>query len=117
MQRVQVPQRSGAGKAAVRLSFAKIKRSQNHAKKEPRSELLVDDAGILADPSDAGVFGVHAFDERAGVNVGAETVASCQLPVVSCVWPGAQFIFNLYLYLPQAALDGVVVIFAGPCVA
>ena len=63
---MQVPQRSGAGRSGEELE-----RGEDHAEKQPRAELLIDDAGVLADPADAGVLGVDALDDRAGIDVAA----------------------------------------------
>ena len=79
----------GGGQAGVEVIFRQIvlpeiERSQDYAEEEPRSELLVDDAGVLADPSYARVFGVDTLDKRAGVDVGTEVRAvGCQWPVES----------------------------------
>src|SRR5258708_5919152 len=44
------------------IVFRENKRGKDYAQKQPRSKLLVDDARVFADPSDASVFGVHALD-------------------------------------------------------
>src|SRR5208282_695357 len=51
------------------IVFREIKRGKDYAQKQPRSQLLVDDASILADPSDASILGIHPLYERAGVNI------------------------------------------------
>src|SRR5262249_37789145 len=46
-----------------------LQRGQNHSKEQPRPLRLIENAGILADPSHSGVLGVNAFDERSGIDV------------------------------------------------
>ena len=43
----------------------------DHAEEEPGAELLVHDARVLADPTDAGAGGEGSFDDGAGVDVAA----------------------------------------------
>ena len=82
----------GTGFEATRATSAAIRgrkvglqfeRGQDHSQEQPRAELLIDDAGILGDPAHPGVFRVDAFDERAGVDIGAKTVISVWWLVVS----------------------------------
>jgi len=54
---------------------------QDNAQEQPRTQFLVEDAGVLADPADAGVFGVHALDERTSIHV------ATGLKMVSVRWP------------------------------
>lgn len=49
----------------------KLKGSKDHSKEKPRAHLLVQDAGILADPADSRIFGVDTLDERTGVDIAA----------------------------------------------
>ena len=97
----------GRGQVAGDIVVRDSERSENHAQKQPRSKLLIDDASVLADPSDAGVLRVDALDERTSVNVGAK------LPVASCREQSAQLVFDLL----QAAQYGVVIVLARPGVA
>ena len=46
-------------------------RADDLAEKQPRAELGVDQAGVLADPAEPGVLRVDALLHRAGVDVGA----------------------------------------------
>ena len=69
MQRVQVPQRSAAiGEVSAGRDG---ERGDDDAEQEPRAELLIDDAGVFADPADAGACGDGALDEGTGVDVAA----------------------------------------------
>jgi hypothetical protein len=65
-----------AGAAAVGRdleydAFSDWNGRDDDAEQQPGAELLVDDAGVLADPADAGAGSSGALDERAGVNVAA----------------------------------------------
>ena len=73
----------GAGVDAARAASAAIgrdlkfcsgghrKRGDDDAEQQPRTQLLIDDAGIFADPADACLGGHGPLDERAGVDVAA----------------------------------------------
>src|SRR5277367_6179629 len=67
---------AGAGAAAVGRdveydAVSDWNGRDNDAEEEPGAELLVDDAGVLADPADAGAGRSGALDEWAGVDVAA----------------------------------------------
>ena len=76
----------GAGRAGIDASRAaaaaifrhpkghrrrQLQRGENHTQKEPGSELLIEYAGVLSDPANAGVLGVNALDQGAGIHVAA----------------------------------------------
>src|SRR5580698_3369885 len=73
MQRVQLPQRSGAGtptlesdpESASRSSEVRITPRKSH------DHLLVDDARVLSNPADASVLCDHTLDDWTGVDVAA----------------------------------------------
>ena len=46
-------------------------RGDEDAQQKPGTELLVDEAGVLADPADAGLSGQSAFDQRASIYIAA----------------------------------------------
>ena len=50
-------------------------RAENHSEKKPRAKLLIENAAILADPSNAGVRRQHPLGHRAGIDIapGART--------------------------------------------
>ena len=54
------------GRGQIGLEF---EGRQDNAQEKPRAQLLVQDAAVLANPTDAGVFGVHALDERTSIHV------------------------------------------------
>ena len=78
--------RAGAAAVGSGQVRAQFQRSENHAEKQPRAQLLVDDAGILADPADAGIFRGHALDDGAGVDVAARGKI-CRAPAGTPVQP------------------------------
>src|SRR5579859_2657224 len=100
-----------AASAAVRRRQVrlKIERGQNHAQENPRAQLLVEDAGVLADPADAGVFGIDALDQRSGVYI--TTGRDLRRAVTFSFRPDALF------HLPQPAHDGIVIVFSAPGIA
>ena len=63
---VHAPHWSNAGASASSGRLQMIS-----PRNDPRAELRTDDAGVLADPADAGVLRVDALLDRAGVHVGA----------------------------------------------
>ncbi len=62
---------TGATAAAVRRGQVgrQRQRGQQNAEKNPRSELLIDDAGVLAHPTDAGIARQDALHHRSGIDV------------------------------------------------
>ena len=74
MQRVQVPQRSGG--RSIGLDF---ERRQDLAQKDPRADLLIDQAGVLADPAQAGLARVGALQQRRGVDADFVFVIAAEL--------------------------------------
>ena len=64
-------QRAGAALVERRRVDLERQAADDLAEKQPRAELGVDDAGVLADPADARVLRVDALLHRAGVDVGA----------------------------------------------
>ena len=83
----------GAGAAAVGRGQVRLQRErgENDAEKNPRPKPLVNDAGVIALPSHAGVARPHAFDQRAGVHVAwwPNILTSGFLAIVLCfsgVW-------------------------------
>src|SRR5205807_2820193 len=64
---------AGAGAAAVCDGQVgqQLERCENHAQKNPRAKPFIQDAGVLSNPSNAGVFGVDALDMRPGIHVAA----------------------------------------------
>src|SRR5207302_3411109 len=98
---------AGAGAATIGSGeiWLQFCRTENHAEKKPRAKLLIDDASVFPDPADAGVFGVHALDVRAGINVtAADQVSGCG---------SVQFSFHLM----QLAPHQLVIILLAPGVA
>ena len=67
MQRVHEPQRSAESRAAT--SGGRRNDETDAAEQEPRPLLLMEDAGVLADPTDACPSGKAALDQRTGVDV------------------------------------------------
>ncbi len=63
-------------------SSRRLDQRQDHSQKQPRSQLLINDAGILADPAYPGIFRIDALHQRAGIHVRASLMASvacCQM--------------------------------------
>src|ERR1700693_36271 len=106
---------SRAGIDATRATAAAIRRRQirreiergkNHAEEKPRAQLLIEDARVLADPSDAGILRHHALDDRAGVDV----TASDEVVASTCT---SQNRFDL----PQTLHHRIVIVLPAPRVA
>ena len=121
-----------------------FQRREDYSEKQPRAQLLVDDAGVLPDPSDARILGIHAFDKRAGVDIRTKfnsLVSSLVSSLISPLLGGAAlqrcdraFFFrggfsrwgstlevhelrDTPLDHPQPPHDGIVIILAAPRVA
>src|SRR5262249_44283247 len=97
-------QRAGAAAIERRRVDVEPQAAENHSEKDPRAQLGMNDTGVLADPADAGVLGVHAFLHWTRVDVRARVerlVARLAHPREQCVEPRA---------------DDVVVIVA-PCIS
>jgi len=83
MQRVQLPQRSvarvrGRGKGSASGDWRPFGRhwsdrqgGDDDSEQQPGAKLLVDHAGVFADPADAGAGGKGALEDGAGVDVAA----------------------------------------------
>src|SRR5437660_328509 len=48
-----------------------FQRGQHHTQEEPRTQLLIDDAGVLANPAYARIFGIDAFHDGTGIHITA----------------------------------------------
>src|ERR1044071_800247 len=87
---------------------AKLQRSENHAKKQPRPHLLMDDAGVLANPSNSRMPGINALEDWASINIAAgfnwQTTVRRALP-------------NGGLYLLETWKQRVVIILCSPGIA
>ena len=62
---------SRAGAAAIgnwRVIF-KIETCQNTAEEQPRTGLLINDAGILSEPANSGILGVNALEQRSRIHI------------------------------------------------
>ena len=46
-----------------------FKRSDDDAEKQPRADLLIDQASVFPEPADSGVSREHTFQDRTSVNV------------------------------------------------
>src|SRR5205823_11528146 len=57
--------------------------ANDHAEENPRSDLGIDDAGVLPDPPDAGVLRIDALLHRSCVDVGASLGRFCRLLLIS----------------------------------
>ncbi len=103
---------ASAGPAAVGRGkiWREFERGDDHAEKKPRANLLIDDAGVLADPAHAGVLGIDALDDRAGVDVGAGFNDS-----IHRVSDADSL--SLVFHFAQPAQDRIVIILAAPGVA
>ena len=64
-------QRAGAALIQRRRVHLQRQAADDLSEKDPRAELGIDHAGVLADPADAGVLRVDALLHRSGVDVGA----------------------------------------------
>ena len=91
---------AGASSTAVggRRVRSEFNRSNDYSKKEPRPDLLIDQARILSQPANPCVPCVDPLDDWPGINVGA-----C-LDLL-----GLAKTFGLSLDLPEASQPGVVV--------
>ena len=100
-----------AGTAAVRRRQVgrEFERGENHAQKKPRSLVLIDEARVLADPTDSRIFRGHALDDRTGVNITASHQSRMEICRDCLVQSG--------FHLLKAAQDSVVVVLTAPCVA
>ena len=56
-----------------------LERGHNHAQKQPRSELLIDQASILGEPSKSRILRGDPLDHRAGINVEARIESLAEL--------------------------------------
>jgi hypothetical protein len=68
---IDTPRATSATIRGRQVGF-QFERGQDHSQKQPRPKFLIDDARVLANPSDAGIFRVQAFNQWAGVDVGAK---------------------------------------------
>ena len=107
--------RAREGRPRVLLESVGIERGKDHAQKQPRSKLLIDDAGVFADPSDCQRIW-HRRARSAGRCRHRSGSASCQYPVASCqcLSSSPRNSFSTWL---QAAHDGLMIILARPGVA
>ena len=48
---------------------SEFERSQNHSQKQPRTHLLIHDAGIFPLASDTGILGQHSLNYRPGIHI------------------------------------------------
>src|SRR5215475_46645 len=98
---------AGTASAAIRRGKVrrKVERGEHHAEKEPGAQLLVDDAGVLADPSDASVARVYPFQDRTGVDIAAGLKREAAL--FCCLT-------DCRLHLPEARQQSIMVVLAVP---
>ena len=82
MQRVQVPQRSGGGR-----SGSIVEAHQQFAQEKPGAQRFVDQAGVPADPAEAGEAGVGALEQRRRVHADARFERGARAFVEQCVEP------------------------------
>src|SRR5271157_4382474 len=61
--------RAGAAAVRRRQIGCQFQRSEHHAEEKPRAQLLVQDAGVLANPANSRALGEDALDHRTSVNV------------------------------------------------
>ena len=48
-----------------------IERRHDHAEEQPRTQLFIDEAGVLREPAEPRIFRGDAFDDRAGIHIGS----------------------------------------------
>jgi hypothetical protein len=61
----------GGGRFIARERGRQIESGDDDAEEKPRTNLLIDEAGIFCQPAQAGIFGGDTFDDGASVGVGA----------------------------------------------
>ena len=76
--RVQVPHCSRPWRVGLERQAG-----DHDAQEQPRAQLGIDEAGVLADPPEPGVLRVHAFLHRAGVHVGQRVERLARTPGAS----------------------------------
>src|SRR5439155_27248905 len=81
--------RTGAAPVWVWQIYVQFERREDHPEEEPGSKLLIKNAGVLANPADAGILRVDALNKRSGVDVTA----------------GLEHLAHVRDFLPQAAFN------------
>ena len=92
-----------------RQVWRQLEGCEDHAEKQPRSQLLMDGAGIFARPADARVLCVNAIGQRTGIDI----TTSRNAVVRNAIQARPQ----RSLHLPQPPQDRIVIILPAPGIA